>query len=136
MKFIEAVQKQKEMFYQIGRPQTVKGVYDRMILSILQPRHKDAYKFNCVCHSVAINYVDKRGKTSDMLVMVGKGNTVYHSFVANFRGEIIADSNIAKNPTFDGKYYTVDNKQLKLLWNRPVKKIEQDIKGMEGVTFV
>lgn len=134
MKFIEAAQ-QKELFVSLGRPQTTKGVYDRMLLSVLDPKNKNAYKQNCVCHSVAINYIIKKGKLSDMLVMVGRGNTVYHSFVTNFHGEILADSNIAKNPSFDGRYYEVDGHKMKVMWNKSVKNIQKDIKEMTGSVY-
>lgn len=119
---------QSEMFGIKSKPQSIVGVYDRMILRVIDPKNKDAFKGDCLCHKLSINYIVKEASPSDRLVMVGFGNTVAHSFVVNIHGKIIADTNISKDPTYDGKLYKVGKDTFKHMWNKTARDIARDIK--------
>lgn len=120
--------KQPDLFGIQTKPQSIVGVYDRMILRVIEPSNKSAFKQDCTCHKLSINYIIKHGKPSDRLVMVGFGNTVTHSFVVNIRGEILADTNISNDPVYDGKMYTVGKDKFKHMWNKTARDIARDIK--------
>lgn len=120
--------KQPDLFGIKSKPQTIVGVYERMILRVIEPSNKDAFKNECLCHKLSINYIIKHGKPSDRIVMVGEGNTVYHSFVVNISGKILADTNISNDPTYNGKIYTVGTYVMKHMWNKTARDIARDIK--------
>lgn len=98
----------------IGKPQTVQGVTDRMVLRVTDPEHKDAFIGNRLCHSVVADYA-KKGNASDVIVFLGVGDKVYHSIVADFHGRIIADSMSHKQPTFNGKEYSIEGNKLSVI---------------------
>ena len=120
--------KQPDLFGISTKPQSIVGVYDRMILRVIEPTNKEAFQEMCTCHTQSINYIVKRAKPSDRLVMVGYGNTVTHSFVVNIRGEILSDTNSKNNPTYDGKFYTSGKDKFKHMWNKTARDIARDIK--------
>jgi len=120
--------KQPDLFGITSKPMSIVVVYDRMILGVINPSHKEAFRFNCLCHKLSMNYIVKHAKPSDRLVMVGAGNTVTHSFVVNISGKIIADTNISNDPAYNGKIYTVGKHEFKHMWNKTVRDITRDIK--------
>lgn len=120
--------KQPDLFGIRTNPQTIMGVYERMILRVIEPSNKDAFKNDCLCHKLSINYIIKHAKPSDRLVMVGYGNTVTHSFVVNISGKILADTNISNDPAYNGKRYTIGKHEFKHMWNKTARDIARDIK--------
>lgn len=117
----------------VKKTQTKDSVYQRMLLRVLDPEHKDAYRSDLLCHSVAIDYVKKHGMATNMLVMVGdKSGRVMHSFVTDFHGTILADSMKNRNPSFDGKMYRNDKIEYRFISHTPVRQIKRDFNTFEG----
>jgi len=112
----------------LGKPQTIRGVYDRMLISMIDGRNGNAYKNSCLCHSVSIKYVIKKAAPTDKLVIVGAADRITHSFVVDTNGNIVADTNTKLNPEYDGKTYNIKDYNFKVMWVRKVIDIKHDIK--------
>lgn len=108
----------------LGLPQTIKGVIDRMVLRVTDPEHKDGFKGCRLCHSVTADYA-KKGKDSDVIVFLGRGDRVYHTIVSNFNGKILADSMEHKKPEFTGRVYSVEGNYLEVVDTMFVRKFKK-----------
>jgi hypothetical protein len=109
----------------VGKPQTVQGVTDRMVLRVTDPEDKEGFKGKYLCHSVTADYA-KTGKDSEVIVFLGVSDNVYHSIVTNFHGDIMADSMSHKKPTFNGTVYRIEGNELftvKTMFVRDFKKL-------------
>jgi len=99
---------------QLGKPQSSEGVIDRMVLRVTDPENKSGFKGNRLCHSIVADYAS-HGKDSDVIVLLGRGDKVYHSIVADFHGNIVADSMAHWKPDFTGRIYNIAGNLLNVI---------------------
>jgi hypothetical protein len=116
----------------IGKPHTVQGVYDRMMLRVLD--QLGGYTEDRTCHSVAIDYVYNKAKDSDILVFVGtKSGQVTHSFVTDKDDNILADSAMRHDPQWDGVVYSFGKGyEYYRMFAKQVREIRKDYLYYEG----